>query len=380
MKRDEHVYLPSSVGALMVLAFGSLPLFDHVGWLEVVSLVGIGATSAFIAWQTTRDLRAVRGVPDVEAVTTGADAMGLTPLLVGVLPVWQKHVGAVKSQTEAAINELALSFASISEQFEAAGFRGANGASTEGDETTISLLTLCERQLEPVVASMAHILDSKEALVASVHDLSRATVELQNMASGVSHIAAQTNLLAINAAIEAARVGEAGRGFAVIAKEIRSLSQVSAQTGLQITERMAQVAKIMKLTVDAATEASEHDQSAIKLSGNVIDDVLTHVRELSLNAEKMRGQGGFIRVEVDKLMVNLQFQDRVSQLISVIDKDIARLKDTLEGGQVLPATQEWLDKLQSQYTMSDQRRSHAQDDAGGRLKATPRAAAKAIFF
>lgn len=379
MKRGNSMHLPSLLGVLVVSAFGALPLFGHVGWLEVVALVGIAATSTFIAWQTRRGQPAA-GVPDAEAVDSGADAKGLTPLLVGVLPVWQKHVGAVKSQTETAIHELALSFASISEQFEAAGFRGANGTSTEGEETTISLLTLCERQLEPVVASMAHILDSKEALVASVHDLSRATVELQNMASGVSHIAAQTNLLAINAAIEAARVGEAGRGFAVIAKEIRSLSQVSAQTGLQITERMAQVSKIMKLTVDAADQAAEQDKIAIKLSGHVIDDVLTHVRELSINAEKMRGQGGFIRTEVDKLMVNLQFQDRVSQLISVIDQDIARLKDTLDGGLHLPATQEWLDKLQSQYTMSDQRRSHAQGDSAGRLKAAPRTAAKAIFF
>ena len=101
---------------------------------------------------------------------------------------------------------------------------------------------------------------------------------------------------------------------------------------------------------------------------------------MSGNAEKMRGQGNVIRAEVDKLMVNLQFQDRVSQLISVIDTDIARLKDALEGDLPLPSAQEWLDELQSHYTMPDQRRGHVSGDSVGCLKAAPPAAAKAIFF
>jgi len=377
--RGRAPWMASAVRVLAVSAFGALPLFGHVGVLEVVALVGIATTSTLIAWQASRAAHAARvcGAPEV---ASGKASESLSPLLVSVLPVWQEHVGTVKSQTESAINELALSFASISEQFGAAGFLGANGDSTDGQEASMSLLTLCERQLQPVVASMTHILDSKGSLVSCVHDLSHATIELQNMASGVGQIAAQTNLLAINAAIEAARVGDAGRGFAVIAKEIRSLSQVSAQTGKQITERMVQVSKIMKNTVDAAAKASEHDQSAIKLSGDVIDDVLTHVREMSGNAEKMRGQGNVIRAEVDKLMVNLQFQDRVSQLISVIDTDIARLKDALEGDLPLPSAQEWLDELQSHYTMPDQRRGHVSGDSVGCLKAAPPAAAKAIFF
>jgi len=387
MKRDNedlfspvvrgHVpWMASAVKILSVSAFGALPLFGHVGALEVVALAGIATTSTIIAWRASRAAR-VCSVPEV---ASGGNSEGLSPLLVSVLPVWQEHVGAVKSQTESAINELASSFASISEQFEAAGFQGANGTSADGQETSMSLLTLCERQLQPVVASMTHILDSKGSLVSSVHDLSHATIELQNMANGVGQIAAQTNLLAINAAIEAARVGDAGRGFAVIAKEIRNLSQVSAQTGKQITERMAQVSKIMKITVDAAAAASEHDQSAIKLSGDVIDDVLTHVREMSSNAEKMRGQGSVIRAEVDKLMVNLQFQDRVSQVISVIDTDIVRLKGAIEGELPLPSAQEWLDELQSHYTMPEQRRGHVSGDSVGSLKAAPPAAAKAIFF
>jgi hypothetical protein len=79
-------------------------------------------------------------------------------------------------------------------------------------------------------------------------------------------------------------------------------------------------------------------------------------------------------------MINLQFQDRVSQVISVIDTDIARMKDTLEGGLPLPGAQEWLDTLQSHYTMPDQRRSHLPGDTADRSNSAPPAVARAIFF
>jgi methyl-accepting chemotaxis protein len=78
----------------------------------------------------------------------------LRSLLARVLPVWRTQVGSVQSQTEAAITRLLVSFASITEQFEAAGFKGAGGAPSDAANATIPLLTLCERELRPVISSM----------------------------------------------------------------------------------------------------------------------------------------------------------------------------------------------------------------------------------
>lgn len=369
---------PYGALVLMASACAALPLLRNVGALELSALLGVATVGTWAAWRASRGGRAKVPGPGVAAAADVHRLEQLPLLLAGVLPVWVQHVETVRTQTEEAITQLAMSFSSITQQFEAAGFRNASdGPGQDGRrETTISLLTLCERELQPVIASMTQLMNSKSAMATAVHELSLATVELQKMAGGIGQIAAQTNLLAINAAIEAARAGEAGRGFGVIAKEIRSLSNLSAQTGKQINDRVEEVARVMKTTVDAADQAAAHDKTVIELSGGVVRDVLSHVRELSAGADRMHEQGGIIRTDIENLLVNLQFQDRVSQIISVIDGDMSRLQNTLEGADPVPDPDTWLAQLKRHYTMNDQRQSHAGKDAG----ASAAAPASVEFF
>lgn len=141
----------------------------------------------------------------------------------------------------------------------------------------------------------------------------------------MSLIAAHTNILAINAAIEAARMGEAGRGFSVIATEIRKLSQLSVGSDKKITTRMAQVTQIMQKTLEVASTTSERDKKTVTMTSQVIEDVLMHVRTPGTEASRMRAQGNVIRTEVENLLVNLQFQDRGSQILALVNGDISRL-------------------------------------------------------
>ena len=368
-------------------ALAGLPLLNRVGALEVLSLLGVAGLASWAAWRSAGKpgkpgaADPAHAVPASNADAGRASSEPLPALLVEVLPVWLDHIGTARSQVEDAITQLAVSFSSITQQFEAAGFSGANGAAAEGvgANQTLSLLTLCERQLQPMISAMTRILDSKSMLMASVHDLSLVTAELQTMAGAVGHIAMQTNLLAINAAIEAAHAGDTGRGFAVIAKEIRQLSQASAQTGKQITERMVNVAALMKSTIEAASQAASDDKLAIEMSTQVVEDVLGHVRELGVSADKMRGQGNIICADVENLLVNLQFQDRVNQIIGAVDGDIRRLQGVVETDQPVPTSAEWMSALQKNYTMNEQHDMHASGASGNTARAAA-PAAEVMFF
>lgn len=366
--------------ALLACAAAALPLLDRVTIYTVASPLVVAVLAALAVWQLNR----VAGVGTSEQadLSVGGEAgAGLTPLtrlLLSVLPVWRQHVVSAKTQIDDAVTELVVNFASITDEFEAAGFKGAAGGGNQADDTA-AVLTLCEQDLRQVIACMNDITHSKGEMTASMHELARATAELQSMAQGVAQIAAQTNLLAINAAIEAAHAGDTGRGFAVIAKEIRMLSQSSAETASQITDRIARVTEIMSGTSDAAAKAASEEEAAIERSSSVVTDVLSHMHGLSTDAQTMRERGNVLRNNIERLIVGLQFHDRVSQVIGVVDGDITRLRDQVESEDPPPPAEQWLADLQSRYTMREQRHGAATGAANKASAAAP-AAKKVVFF
>ncbi|TAK97686.1 MAG: hypothetical protein EPO09_03600 [Aquabacterium sp.] len=365
-----------SAGILILLT--ALPLLDRVNLYTLVPLLGTLAIIAWHVWQSRVALDA-NAVGHEGSGTQGHAAPRLINLLLGVLPVWRQHVLSAKTQIDDAMSDLIVHFASITDEFEAAGFKGSTHTS-EDENKTSALLSLCERDLQQVIDTMNVITNSKGDMSASLSELSSAAKELQAMVQGVAQIAAQTNLLAINAAIEAAHAGDSGRGFATIAKEIRYLSQSSAQTASQITDRIARVTNIMADTSEAATNATQNESEAIAQSSQVVSDVLQHMQELSEGSQTMRERGNVIRQNIEQLIVNLQFHDRVSQVISVVDADMTRLRDSIESDASAPAPEQWLQDLKRHYTMREQRQTHVPTSHLEPATAAAKTASKAVYF
>ncbi len=343
--------------AMVASGFAALPLWNDAGILEVLAFGGVVACTAWSAWRHSRKADAARRRVEAAAPVRRSHHE-MKGLLTGVLPVWARHVQSVKEQTDTAVAQLLTSFSSLLQQFESAGFTGRKAQENDSKQVTISLLTLCERELGPVINCLENVVGSKVELLDHVRTLSVATGELKDLSDEVRKIAAQTNLLAINASIEAARAGQAGRGFAVIAEEVRQLSQLSANIGARITQRMSEISETMALTLNAAAKAADHDRDAITSSGNVVEDVLGHVRELARSADDMRAHGNNIRSDVENLLIALQFQDRIRQILEVVETDIARLEHGLGVDGTLPSLEQWLAELESRYTMDDERQSH----------------------
>jgi len=343
-----------AAGAMAVLA--ALPLLFRSQAAAWVSLIGVSALAFSTVWAW------LSGVPQEAAhgghgghLDHAPETDEATRLLLDVLPAWESHVAMAKEQTEEAVMQLTSSFAGVLQRFEEAGIGGTHHADSNKNRT-ITLLELCERELQPVVSSLTSMVEGKDVLMHDIRELANQTLELRSMASEVGSIAAQTNLLALNAAIEAARAGESGRGFAVVATEVRSLSQRSAETGKRIADRVGQITNVMNSTLSTAEDATKHDKHAVGLSGELVEHVLSHVRELGNAADNMHRHSSAVRVEVEQLLMAMQFQDRVSQILMGTVENMREMQQALaeQHEEPLPTSQEWIDALNQTARMNDQ--------------------------
>ncbi len=131
------------------------------------------------------------------------------------------------------------------------------------------------RSVDEMIGEIRNVQDSVNQIAASVKEFVDSTLAIAGMTQQVKDIAEQTNLLALNAAIEAARAGEQGRGFAVVADEVRKLAEKSAQAANEIdavTGSLNQKSGLVEGTVQAGLRSLQTTQEHIEKVSAVLSD------------------------------------------------------------------------------------------------------------
>jgi methyl-accepting chemotaxis protein len=302
---------------------------------------------------------------DAEVRCAAVQATRLNELCGGVFPVWGRHVDTARDQTREAIEQLTLSFSTILGRLEASVKASEEAAgSASGDNTNggvVAMLSECRVALDAIVNSLQAVVESKNKMLTNVSQLAGFSRELTAMVAEVVRIANQTNLLALNAAIEAARAGEAGRGFAVVADEVRKLATGSADTAAQISAKVDLVGRAMADTLAYANLRAEADTRAIEGAKAIINGVVQRfsgvTAGLTESSRVLQTESHGIRDEISNLLVSLQFQDRTSQILAQVTADMATLRERVAGSGDFDATA-WLAQMQQSYATHEQRTNH----------------------
>ena len=198
-----------------------------------------------------------------------------------------------------------------------------------------------QRVIEESVSGMGKLVEQVRAIAVAITDLSERTAQIGDIIATVKDLAEQSNLLALNASLEAVRAGEHGRGFAVVALEMRNLAEQSKMAATQVRAIVGEVQKGTQAAVAVTEEGTKRARSAIALAqgaAQAIEGLAEVIRESSLGARQIANNTRQQTIGVD-------------QIVSAITELSSAMADSVEGSRQI-------EKVTGSLTTLSRRLSH----------------------
>lgn len=242
------------------------------------------------------------------------------------------HQSNAVNGSAAAVEELTVAISSVSETA-----RDVNLHAEESVERTAQ----GSQKVSHLVGEIHHIQENIGEISRTVAEFVRSTQAITGMTREVRDIADQTNLLALNAAIEAARAGEAGRGFAVVADEVRKLAEKSGKSAVEI-DQVTRSIMSQSAAVQSAIEAGEQSilasnelagevECVLQSSADGVERSRQGIMEINDSVAEQKIASTEIAQSMERISNMVEENNASTQSIRQSTSDLHRLSEKLTG-------------------------------------------------
>ncbi|MGB4063134.1 MAG: methyl-accepting chemotaxis protein [Azonexus sp.] len=225
------------------------------------------------------------------------------------------HQSDATSAMAAAIEELTVSSNHISE------------SANETEQDSLAAMTEAgegSQRVEQATVAIQKIASTVAEASRQIHELEDRTKQVSSIANVIKDIAGQTNLLALNAAIEAARAGEQGRGFAVVADEVRKLAERTSSATIEIEQMIVGIQKDTIGAVSAMNSALPEVEHGVELAGSASDSL----RAIEAGAGRTLGR---VREVADATREQSAASTSIAQRVETIAQMVEETSSTIRG-------------------------------------------------
>ncbi|EPX0537270.1 methyl-accepting chemotaxis protein [Vibrio parahaemolyticus] len=195
--------------------------------------------------------------------------------------------------------------------------------------------------LQSTVAKMSELSSDIASSAQAVNQVEERVESIGSVVGTIQGISEQTNLLALNAAIEAARAGEAGRGFAVVADEVRNLAQRTQQATVEIQEMITQLQASASSAVDLMEKSVVEAAEGVELvsnAGSELDGIVaqvTQINDMNFQIATASGQQSSVAEEMSQNLTNVR---------ELVEASVVVVTELLETSEMMQSNAEELDK------------------------------------
>jgi methyl-accepting chemotaxis protein len=288
------------------------------GDLSSVPQVEAGGELRELAESFGQAARNLRGFVSEMAQTSETTRRGAGEILASVA-----RLAAMSAQQAAAINETSTTASQIAQ------------TSRQATEHANSVIEITQRSddlsraglgtVEEAVKASAALGEQVNRIAATMAELAERTQQVGEIIASVKDLAEQSNLLALNASIEATKAGDQGRGFAVVAMEMRNLAEQSRQAAVQVRSILQEIQRGAREAAAATDEGSKRAAAAVLLSrsaGQAIEGLVSVIKDSALAARQIAAN-------------TRQQTIGVEQIVAAVSELSAAVSENAEGTRVI---------------------------------------------